>query len=146
MYIKPLEDHKGLNVDHAFEKILFLLNRSLRIDSEDRDIFTTPYLIALMSICGVALKNIDPDIIYEFSKIHFGVPSPVLYDGVITSQKLNRCSECGRTPKLHKRSDSPARRYSVRCHFCHFTTMPHESKKEAAKLWNNKQVWVELRL
>ncbi|UML79127.1 MULTISPECIES: hypothetical protein [Leptospira] len=146
-YIKPLEDHGELNPDHGFEKILFLLKRLINEKAKEgeRDISLTPLLIALTSLCGVALKNINPDIIYEFSKVHFAIPTPMVYDDVIgdSPTKPNDCSECGRVPLIYKMSDSLNKAYAVRCHSCRVTTILRESIADAVKIWNNKQVWVE---
>lgn len=149
MYIKPLEEHKELNPEQAFEKILFLLNRLTKRKGEDRDISLTPLLIALMSICGVALKNINPDIIYEFSKIHFGIPSPIIRDNVssINPIEINCCSQCARIPEVYKKSENPTdRNYAVRCYHCHVTTIPCSSISKAIECWNKKQVWVEVNI
>lgn len=144
-YIKPLENHGELNPDHAFEKILFLLKRLTTKEAKEKDISLTPLLVALMSLCGVALKNINPDIIYEFSKVHFAVPTPMVYEDVISNSatKPNDCSVCGRVPIIYKKSDSLNKAYAVRCHFCRVTTISRESITDAVKIWNNKQVWIE---
>ncbi|MGJ4784085.1 hypothetical protein ACQV5J_07830 [Leptospira interrogans] len=142
-------DHASKKLD--FKNILGAVKEECltKRKGEDRDISLTPLLIALMSICGVALKNIGLDIIYEFSKIHFGIPLPIIRGNVssINPIEINCCSQCARIPEVYKKSENPTdRNYAVRCYHCHVTTIPCSSISKAIECWNKKQVWVEVNI